>query len=91
MSECIAARASGWTLQGAGRLSKAFEFEDFRSALAFVNRVGEIADTLDHHPKVELTYGRVILTLWTHTTGGLTDRDERLAEAIDRITLRSKA
>jgi 4a-hydroxytetrahydrobiopterin dehydratase len=61
-------------------LERTFEFADFRQALAFVNRVGELAEAANHHPDIAVNYNRVTLRWWTHTAGGITDRDRDLAE-----------
>ena len=58
---------------------KQYRFPDFRQALAFVNRVGELAEEEGHHPDIELGWGRVKLTLWTHSIGGLSENDFILA------------
>jgi 4a-hydroxytetrahydrobiopterin dehydratase len=60
-------------------LERTFEFEDFVHALAFVNRVGELAESENHHPDIAIHYNRVTLRWWTHTAGGITDRDVELA------------
>jgi 4a-hydroxytetrahydrobiopterin dehydratase len=60
-------------------LERTFTFDDFRGALAFVNRVGELAEAEDHHPDIAIHYNRVTLRWWTHTAGGITDRDRELA------------
>ena len=61
-------------------LERTFQFGDFVAALAFVNRVGELAEAENHHPDVAIRYNRVTLRWWTHTAGGITDRDRDLAE-----------
>ncbi|HZN21605.1 MAG TPA: 4a-hydroxytetrahydrobiopterin dehydratase [Gaiellaceae bacterium] len=61
-------------------LERTFEFDDFRAALAFVNRVGELAESENHHPDIAILYSKVTLRWWTHTAGGITDRDRELAE-----------
>lgn len=61
-------------------LERTFVFESFEEALAFVNRVGELAETENHHPDIAIHYDRVTLRWWTHTAGGITDRDRDLAE-----------
>jgi 4a-hydroxytetrahydrobiopterin dehydratase len=60
-------------------LERTFTFADFREALAFVNRVGELAETENHHPDIAIHYREVTLRWWTHTAGGITDRDRDLA------------
>lgn len=69
----------GWREVG-GKLEREFAFEDFRSAIAFVNRVAELAERENHHPDIEVRYDKVVLRWWTHTAGGVTDRDRELAE-----------
>ena len=61
-------------------LERSFEFDDFRGALAFVNRIGELAESENHHPDIAIHYSKVTLRWWTHTAGGITDRDRELAE-----------
>ena len=61
-----------------------YRFADFRAALAFVNRVGELAERAGHHPDIDIRYNTVTLTLCTHDAGGLTTKDFELARAIDR-------
>jgi 4a-hydroxytetrahydrobiopterin dehydratase len=63
-----------------GALERTFQFDDFVAALAFVNRVGELAEAENHHPDIAIHYNRVTLRWWTHTAGGITDRDRDLAE-----------
>ncbi len=68
----------GWKIE-AGELAKSFAFKDFREALAFVNRVGEAAESAGHHPDIDIRYSRVRLALITHDAGGLTEKDFDLA------------
>ena len=68
----------GWS-EVDGALERTFELEDFKTALAFVNRVGELAESENHHPVITIQYNRVTLRWWTHTAGGITDRDVELA------------
>lgn len=67
------------------RLVKQYRFPDFRQALAFVNRVGEVAEQEGHHPDIELGWGRVKLTVWTHSIGGLSENDFILAAKADSV------
>jgi len=60
-------------------LERTFSFEGFGDALAFVNRVGDLAEAENHHPDIAIHYNRVTLRWWTHTAGGITDRDRELA------------
>ncbi len=71
----LGAVLSGWqTLEG-GRLRRTWKFPDFVSALAFVNRLGALAEEVGHHPNITLTWGHVGVDLWTHDVGGLTECD----------------
>ena len=65
---------------------KEYRFQSFRSAIVFVNRVATIADELDHHPEITIRYDRVVLRMWSHDAGGVTERDLKLAERIDFAT-----
>lgn len=76
------ARTPGWTRAGHA-ITRTYRFADFRAALAFVNRVGDLAERQNHHPDVAIRYNEVTLTLWSHDAGGVTERDFRLARAID--------
>lgn len=62
-------------------LERTFEFVTFPEAIAFVNRVAELAEAENHHPDIAIDYRRVTLRWWTHTAGGVTDRDRELAAA----------
>ena len=74
------------TWENAGNaLVKAYRFPDFSGALAFVVRVGLLAEKHDHHPDVELGYGKAKLTWTTHDAGGITTLDVKLAEATDAL------
>ena len=73
---------AGWTFE-AGRLLREYRFSDFPEALAFVNRVGALAERENHHPDIDLRYNRVLLGWWTHDAEGITKRDLRLAELVN--------
>ncbi len=73
----------GWRVVKAHHLEKTYRFEDFRQALAFTNRVGEIAETQGHHPDIYLAWGQVRLRVWTHKIDGLTESDFILAAKAD--------
>ena len=62
-----------------GALEREFSFADFAEALAFVNRVGELAESENHHPDVEIRWNKVTLRWWTHIANAVTDRDYELA------------
>jgi 4a-hydroxytetrahydrobiopterin dehydratase len=74
----------GWRIED-GELRRTFRFEDFRAALAFVNRVGDEAEKAGHHPDIDIRYNRVCLGLVTHDAGGLTAKDFELAVAADGL------
>lgn len=68
----------GWDLveqDGIKRLEHSFKFRNFAQALAFTNRVGQLAEAEGHHPVIELTWGRVAVTWWTHKIKGLHQND----------------
>ena len=73
----------GWERAGA-EIRRVYRFRDFREALAFVNRVGALAESAGHHPDIDVRYNTVTLALTTHDAGGLTSKDFDLARAIDR-------
>jgi 4a-hydroxytetrahydrobiopterin dehydratase len=73
----------GWRIVDGHHLQRTYRFDDFKSALDFTNRVGELAEEEGHHPNIELSYGKVGITLWTHAANGLTENDFILAAKID--------
>ena len=75
---------TGWVAVDEKRIEKEYKFKDFKEALAFVNRVGEIAEQENHHPDINLHgWNKVKLTLSTHVIGGLSENDFILASKID--------
>jgi 4a-hydroxytetrahydrobiopterin dehydratase len=74
-----------WQVVDEHHLRRSFKFPDFRTALDFVNRVGELAEQQGHHPDLFLVWGRVDVTTWTHKINGLTESDFILAAKIDRL------
>ncbi len=75
---------NGWRVVAGHHLEKEYSFPDFVSALAFVNRVGKVAEEEGHHPDLYLTWGKVRITIWTHKIDGLTESDFVLAAKADR-------
>jgi 4a-hydroxytetrahydrobiopterin dehydratase len=67
----LAVLGAGWAIVDGKKLRKTNEFPDFATALTFVNQVGHLADQVDHHPDIELGWGRAAIEIWTHTVGGL--------------------
>ena len=74
-----------WEVVKQHHLHRSFRFPDFKQGLGFVNRVGAIAEEEGHHPDILLSWGKVEITLWTHTIDGLTESDFILAAKIDRV------
>jgi len=76
----------GWKLEEKGtRLTRRFEFENFKKAMEFVNRVADIAEQEGHHPDIAIHWNKVDLVLWTHKIGGLHENDFILAAKADRL------
>ena len=73
-----------WT-KSKNKLMKSFNFNDFTSALEFINKVGRVSEKLNHHPKITNLYNLVELELWTHTTDSVTELDYELAKEIDSL------
>ena len=73
---------NGWELEDDG-ISKSFEFDDFKQAWAFMEKVAKSADEMDHHPEWTNVYNKVLVRLSTHDAGGITERDFKLATAIE--------
>ncbi len=76
---------SGWTVVDEHHLDKTYTFPDFQQALAFVNRVGDLAEQQGHHPDIYLAWGKVGIQVWTHKIDGLTESDFILAAKIDEL------
>ena len=75
----------GWQVIREHHLEKEYKFKDFREALDFTNKVGELAESQGHHPDIFLAWGKVKLTIWTHKIDGLTESDFILAAKIDKL------
>lgn len=69
-----------------GKLVKKFEFDDFAGALTFVNKVGELAESENHHPDISFGWGYVEITLFTHSENAITEKDKQLSQAIDDLS-----
>ena len=74
-----------WRVVDGHHLEKEYAFPDFKSALAFTNRVGALAETEGHHPDIYLAWGTVRLTVWTHKIDGLTESDFILAAKAEQL------
>ena len=75
----------GWNVVNEHHLEKEYKFKDFRDALHFTNRVGDLAEQQGHHPDIYLAWGKVKLTIWTHKIDGLTESDFVFAAKADRL------
>jgi 4a-hydroxytetrahydrobiopterin dehydratase len=83
--KALANEVPGWLVVNGHHLKRTFSFPDFRAALAFVNRVGELAEEQGHHPDILLAWGKAEITTWTHKIDGLTESDFVLAAKIDQL------
>ena len=77
--------AEGWQVVDDHHLEKRYEFDDFAGALAFTNKVGEMAESVNHHPKICLSWGYAEITVWTHSIGGLHEADFVFAAKADEL------
>ena len=77
-------QADGWRQEGL-YIIRDFSFPSFKDTMAFANRVAEIAEEIDHHPDIAISYTRLTLSITTHSEGGLTRRDFRLAGRINGL------
>ncbi len=73
----------GWETPQEHELRKTYKFKNFREALDFTNRVGEVAEEQGHHPDIGLSWGKVVLSIWTHKIDGLTESDFIFAAKVD--------
>lgn len=77
----------GWSqVDGRDAIAKSFEFKDFNRAFGFMSRTALMAERMDHHPEWSNVYNKVEVTLATHSAGGVTDLDIRLASFMDRVS-----
>lgn len=76
---------SGWDVINQHHLKKNYRFANFKESLAFVNRVGELAEDQGHHPDICFGWGQAEITIWTHKIDGLTESDFILAAKIDEL------
>ena len=76
---------SSWEVIDDHHLEKEYEFKDFASALKFTNKVGEMANKVDHHPVIILSWGMVAINLWTHKIDGLSETDFVFAAKSDKL------
>lgn len=83
--ESLSAELPDWKVVDGHHITKLFKFPDFVQALAFVNKVGHVAEEQGHHPDILLSWGKAEVTTWTHAINGLTESDFILAAKIDRL------
>lgn len=76
-----------WEVSGLRSIIRKFKFKDFKEAMAFVNKVAEVAEKESHHPDIEIHYNKVVLELSTHAIGGLSENDFILASKIDSLDM----
>jgi len=75
-----------WTVMKSHEIFREFKFKNFAEALAFVNKIGEIAESAGHHPDISFGWGYVKITLFTHAVEGLSENDFIMASKIDRLS-----
>jgi len=74
-----------WKIIKNHHLEREYKFKDFREALNFTNRLGELAESVGHHPDIYLAWGQVKVTLWTHKVDGLTEADFIFAAKVNQV------
>jgi 4a-hydroxytetrahydrobiopterin dehydratase len=85
LTELMEKLGGGWQVVDEHHLEKEYRFKNFREALEFTNRVGEMAEKQGHHPDIYLAWGNVRLTVWTHKINGLTESDFVFAAKADGL------
>ncbi len=83
--DALAKQVPQWKVVDGHHITRAFKFPDFLQALAFVNKVGALAEQQGHHPDILLSWGKAEVTTWTHSINGLTESDFILAAKIDKL------
>lgn len=76
---------SGWKRNG-NVIDRVFQFESFIKAMEFVNQIAEAAEAVNHHPDILISYNKVTLSLVSHDSGGVTNRDLKMAARINELT-----
>ena len=85
LNQLMAQLDGGWQVVDGHHLEKDFRFPDFRVALDFTNKVGNLAEDQGHHPDIYLAWGKVKITVWTHKINGLTESDFVFAAKSDAL------
>ncbi len=75
----------GWSVTTNKKLFREFSFTDYKHTMDFVNRVADLSEEEGHHPVLHVFYSKVIIELWTHAIGGLSENDFILASKIDKL------
>ncbi len=81
----LLSQLAGWNVDDEHHLTREYTFPDFVTALALVNKVGDLAEAQGHHPDIYLAWGKVRIDIWTHKIDGLTESDFILAAKIDDL------
>jgi Pterin-4a-carbinolamine dehydratase len=74
-----------WKVVDDTKIRHEFKFKDFKGAMAFVNRVADVAEEEGHHPDIHIHYNKVLIELWTHAIGGLSENDFIMAAKVERL------
>jgi 4a-hydroxytetrahydrobiopterin dehydratase len=74
----------GWQRSGIA-IQRVFQFPDFKAAMVFVNKIADAAEQANHHPDIDIRYNKVTMALVSHDSGGVTQRDLRMAERINQV------
>lgn len=77
--------SKGWKVEDSKKIQKEYKFKDFIQTMTFVNQVALLAQAEDHHPDMHVSYSMVVIELWTHAVGGLSENDFILAAKIDEL------
>jgi len=85
-AQAALAQVQGWSVNSQGEIEKRFKFENFVQALAFVNKIGSVAEEMQHHPDITINYNRVTLSVTTHDVSGLSQKDFDLAARANQLT-----
>jgi 4a-hydroxytetrahydrobiopterin dehydratase len=85
IDDALGSTLSGWTLEGGDTIRRDVTAENFAGGIALVDQVAAIADAMNHHPDIDIRWTTITFRLSTHSEGGLTDNDVRLAAEIDRL------
>lgn len=83
--ELLAELEEGWKINDQGHLEREYRFSNFVDAMAFANRVGDIAEEQSHHPDLHVSWGKCVVEIWTHKIRGLTKSDFYFAAKADRV------